>query len=110
MERTRLQADPAAAFGIVTVDDPYALSAQLAGGRLLQRLHLWSAAHDLGFQHMNQVTERIDRDRQQDRPSPFTEPMSSLVGDGEVLGVFRIGTPTVAASPSPRRPVEEVLR
>jgi len=71
VERTRLQADTAAAFGVVTVDDPHALEAQLVGGRLLQRLHLWATANDLGFQHMNQITERIDRDRQQDRPSPF---------------------------------------
>lgn len=110
VERTRIQAETAAVFGIVTVDDPYALEGQLAGGRLLERLHLWATTHDLGFQHMNQITERIDRDRQQDRPSPFNEPLAGLVGEGETLAAFRIGTPTIAASPSPRRTVEEVLR
>lgn len=109
LERTRLQADSAAAFGVITVDDPYALHEQLAGGRLLQRLHLWAAAHDLGFQHMNQITERIDRDLQLGRPSPFAEPLARLVGDTSALVAFRIGTPTVAALPSPRRELSEVM-
>ena len=109
LERTRLQADSAAAFGVVTVEDPYSLREQLAGGRLLQRLHLWAATHDLGFQHMNQITERIDRDLQLGNPSPFTEPLSRLVGETPALVAFRIGTPTVAALPSPRRQVSEVM-
>jgi nitroreductase len=109
LERTRLQADSAAAFGVVVVDDPHALPEQLAGGRLLQRLHLWAAAHNLGFQHMNQITERIDRDLQLGRPNPFTEPLARLVGRAPALAAFRIGTPTVAALPSPRRQVSEVL-
>jgi hypothetical protein len=109
LERTRLQADSAAAVGVIVVDDPYSLREQLAGGRLLQRLHLWAAAHDLGFQHMNQITERIDRDLQLDRPSPFTEPLERLVGDDPALVAFRIGTPTVAALPSPRRQISEVI-
>lgn len=109
LERTRLQADSAAAFGVVVVDDPHALPEQLAGGRLLQRLHLWAAAHDLGFQHMNQITERIDRDLQLGTRSPFSEPLTRLVGESPALGAFRIGTPTVAALPSPRRQVSEVM-
>jgi hypothetical protein len=109
LERTRLQADSAAAFGVIAVDDPYALPEQLAGGRLLQRLHLWAAAHDLGFQHMNQITERIDRDLQLGRLSPFAEPLARLVGETPALVAFRIGTPTVAALPSPRRQLSEVM-
>lgn len=62
---TTTQAKSAASFGVITVQDTADLSQQLAGGRLLQRLHLWAAAHDLSFQHMNQITERVDRDRQQ---------------------------------------------
>jgi hypothetical protein len=109
LERTRLQADSAAAFGVIAVEDPYSLPQQLVGGRLLQRLHLSAAAHDLGFQHMNQITERIDRDLQLGRPSPFTEPLARLVGETPALVAFRIGTPTVAALPSPRRQLSEVM-
>ena len=109
LERTRSQADTAAAFGIVTVDDPYSLEQQLTGGRLLQRLHLWAAANDLGFQHMNQITERIDRDRQLGNTATFEQPLADLAGAG-TLAAFRVGTPTVDSMASPRRPVAEVLR
>jgi nitroreductase len=103
------QARSAAAFGVITVDDSAVLGQQLAGGRLLQRLHLWATAHGLGFQHMNQITERIDRDRQQAATGVFDARLADLVG-GTALTAFRIGYPTLPSRPSPRRPAEEVLR
>ncbi len=106
---TKKQAGTAAAFGIITVDDPYSLERQLSGGRVLQRLHLWAAANGVGFQHMNQITERIDRDRQLANPQTFEQPLAALAGPG-TLAAFRIGIPTVDSMASPRRPVEEVLR
>jgi hypothetical protein len=110
LDRTRLQASSAAAFGLVLVDDPGRMRERLSGGRLLQRAHLWAAANGLGFQHMNQVTERVDRDRQLGRPSPFDAPLAALAGSRPVLAAFRLGTPTVPAMPSPRRAVKEVVR
>ena len=98
----------AAAVGIVTINDPYALQQQLSGGRLFERLHLWATTNNLGFQYMFQITERIDRDREQGRSSTFTEPLAELAGGAEVLGTFRIGTPTVESRRSPRRTLEEV--
>jgi hypothetical protein len=109
VDRTAIQARSAPVFGVIAVDDPSSRADRLAGGRLVQRLHLWSTAHDLGFQHMNQVTERIDRDRQLGRPPAFEAPLADLVGDGALVA-FRIGTPTVASARSPRRPALEVLR
>lgn len=109
IDRTRIQATSAAAFGVVMVDDPSSLSARINGGRLLQRLHLWASDQGLGFQHMNQITERIDRDGQLGRPSPVEQPLAELVGPGS-LAAFRIGTPTVKSIRSPRRSVTEVLR
>jgi hypothetical protein len=109
VDRTVIQTGSAAAFGVIVVDDPSSRAARLAGGRLVQRLHLWSAANGLGFQHMNQVTERIDRDRQLGRPASFEVPLVDLVGDGALVA-FRIGTPTVPSVRSPRRPALEVLR
>ena len=53
----------AAAYGIVVVDDVRDPALQFAGGRLLERAHLHATALGLGFQHMNPVTERIDRAR-----------------------------------------------
>lgn len=109
LERTQKQAETAAAFGIVTVENPYSVEQQLTGGRLLQRLHLLATENDLGFQHMNQITERIDRDRQLANPGTFEQPLTDLAGPG-TLSAFRIGTPTVDSMASPRRPVSEVLR
>jgi hypothetical protein len=109
VDRTVIQARSAPAFGVIVVDDPTSRADRLAGGRLVQRLHLWSTAHDLGFQHMNQITERIDRDRRLGQPAVFEAPLADLVGDGTLVA-FRVGTPTVASLRSPRRPVQEVLR
>lgn len=109
VDRTVIQARSAAAFGVIAVDDPSARSERLAGGRLVQRLHLWCAANGLGLQHMNQITERIDRDRQLGREALFEAPLADLVGEGALIA-FRIGTPTVPGAKSPRRPALEVLR
>jgi hypothetical protein len=109
VDRTVVQTRSAPAFGIIVVDDPTSRRDRLAGGRLVQRLHLWTAAHDLGFQHMNQITERIDRDHQLGRVATFESPLAELVGDGALVA-FRVGTPTVAARRSPRRPAAEVVR
>ena len=109
LERTRLQAGSAAAFGLVVVDDPNSLHDRLAGGRLLQRAHLWASAEGLGFQHMNQITERIDRDQELGHPSPFESDLAELAGSTAVLSAFRVGTPTVDGVASPRRSIEEVL-
>lgn len=109
VDRTVIQTRSAAAFGVIVVDDPSALPERLSGGRLAQRLHLWSAANDLGFQYMNQITERIDRDRQLGRDAPFEAPLADSVGEGALVA-FRVGTPTVPGVKSPRRPALEVLR
>jgi hypothetical protein len=108
VDRTVIQTRSAAAFGVIVVDDPSARPERLSGGRLAQRLHLWSAANDLGFQYMNQITEQIDRDRQLGRDAPFEAPLADLVGDGALVA-FRVGTPTVPGVMSPRRPALEVL-
>ena len=110
LDRTRVQAASAAAFGLVLVDDPGNLRDRLMGGRLLQRTHLWAAANGLAFQHMNQVTERIDRDHELGRSSPFEAPLEALAGSRPVLAAFRVGTPTVPSLPSPRRSLTEVSR
>ncbi len=110
LDRTRAQATSAAAFGLILVDEPGILRDRLVGGRLLQRTHLWASANGLGFQHMNQVTERIDRDEQLGRPSPFDAPLQALAGVRTVLGAFRVGTPTIASLSSPRRSIQEVSR
>ena len=102
----------AAAYGVVTVADVRDRAAQVAGGRLLVRLHLAATARGLGLHHMNQITERIDRDRATGRPDVFSARWSEVLGIPASTGLvsFRIGRPERAAGLSPRRPLEETTR
>jgi hypothetical protein len=102
----------AAAYGVITVADPDDAASRLVGGRLLQRIHLAATVAGLGLQHMNQITERIDRDAQLGRPSRFGPGMDALVAqpDRHALSTFRIGHPVRAGRLSPRRPMSDVTR
>jgi hypothetical protein len=100
----------AAAYGIVAVRDATDTVQQLQGGRLLQRVHLWASGQGIALHHMNQLTERADRERQLGRPPTFGQALSLVVPSGwQALCTFRIGHPTHRARRSPRRPVEDVL-
>lgn len=100
----------AAAYGIVVVRDVDDLRQRLEGGRLLQRIHLWTTAHGLALHHMNQITERADRERQRGLRARFGDAMATFVPDGwQALSTFRLGHPTRSARPSPRRSLHEVL-
>ena len=102
----------AAAYGVITVSNPNDRTQQLIGGRLLQRIHLAATVEGLGLQHMNQVTERIDRDASLAKPSTFAPDMDVLLArpGQHVLSTFRIGHPVRAGRLSPRRPVSQVVR
>jgi len=113
LEQTRtVHTATAAAYGVVTVSDPADPRLRLLGGRLLQRLHLAATVAGLGLQHMNQVTERIDRDVQLGQPARFGPRMDGLLAatDQHALSTFRLGHPVRSARLSPRRPVGEVTR
>lgn len=100
----------AAAYGVVAVPDVRAARDRLAGGRLLQRVHLAAEAAGLGLQHMNQIGERIDRDRALGASDRFADRWSQVLGlpAGQALVSFRVGHPVRAANPSPRRALEAV--
>lgn len=102
----------AAAYGVITVPEPDDRAAQLNGGRLLQRIHLAATVAGLGLQHMNQITERIDRDAQLGTTSTLAAGMDALLDqpDRHALSTFRLGHPVRAGRPSPRRPVIAVTR
>jgi hypothetical protein len=100
----------AAAYGIVAVRDTTDTVQQLQGGRLLQRVHLWATAHGIALHHMNQVTERADRERQLGLAPEFGHALATVMPPGwEALSTFRIGFPTHDAKRSPRRSVEDVM-
>lgn len=113
VENTRnIQTRTAAAYGIITVSDPHDRALRLLGGRHLQRLHLAATARGVALQHMNQLTERIDRDATLGQPSTFSAPMADLLAapGRQPLVTFRVGYPIRTPHPSPRRRAEEVTR
>lgn len=102
----------AAAYGVITVADTDDPATRLTAGRALQRIHLAATALGLGLQHMNQITERIDRERRQGVPATFEPRLRSLLAQPgrQPLVTFRLGYPVRAARPSPRRPLATVIR
>ncbi len=102
----------AAAYGVITVADPTNTTQQLVGGRLLQRIHLAATVQGLGLQHMNQVSERIDREASLGRPATFASDMDALLAQPgqHALSTFRIGHPMRPGRLSPRRPAATVSR
>ncbi len=101
----------AAAFGIIRVRDAQDPQDQISGGRLLERLHLAAASQGMGFQHMNQITETIARDRALGRTPRFAARLQDVTGVSErhALLAFRIGWPERGANLSPRRALTDVL-
>jgi len=102
----------AAAYDIITVADTTAPDQQLTGGRLLQRIHLTATSKGIALQHMNQVTERIDRELALGAPATFRQRLRELLASSgdSVLSTFRVGYPARDALLSPRRPVSAVTR
>jgi hypothetical protein len=102
----------AGAYGVIIVADPADPRARLSGGRLLQRIHLAATAQGLALQHMNQVTERIDREQSLGTAATFAPRMASVLDRAgqHVLSTFRVGYPVRAAKLSPRRAVSAVTR
>lgn len=97
---------------MITVADPGEPIQRLTGGRLLQRVHLAATANGLTLQHMNQITERIDREASLGGPSTFAPRLDDLLATPGRHGLvaFRIGYLLRPARRSPRRPATEVTR
>jgi len=102
----------AAAYGVVVVEDPKDRTTQLVGGRLLQRIHLSATDLGLALQHINQITERIDREEALGQPATVAGRMDGLLArPGEhALVTFRVGHPVRPGRLSPRRPLADVIR
>ncbi len=102
----------AAAYGIITVADPTDPATRLRAGRVLQRIHLGATVAGFGLQHMNQVTERIDREASLGVVPSFGPRCEALIDqpNRHAMSTFRIGHPIRTGGLSPRRPVEAVIR
>ncbi len=108
------QTRTAAAYGILAVRDPRSNAQRLTAGQALERIHLWTAGHGLSLGHMNQITERIDREGQLGRAPRFADASRRLMPDRQFqqLVAFRIGYPsgTDGRRLSPRIPASAVIR
>lgn len=102
----------AAAYGVITAADVTAPVQRLTGGRLLQRIHLAATTEGIAMQHMNQVTERIDREVALGATATFGPRLQALLALSaeSLLSTFRIGYPARDALLSPRRTVRAVTR
>jgi nitroreductase len=99
-------------LGMLLVRDRLDAPSALQAGRAWQRLHLAATAEGLAAQPLNQPVECIDRDAMLGGADSFG---SALAKFGNPPGweptfVFRLGVAERAAKPSPRRPIEELLR
>jgi hypothetical protein len=100
----------AAAYGIVAVRDAADNRQRLEGGRLLERVHLWATGNGIALQHMNQLTERADRERELEISPQFGDALAQLVPQGwQALSLVRVGYPTHTPNKSPRRALEAVM-
>ena len=100
----------ASAFGLLSVQDAVDPLGRLEVGRAYQRLHLWATLHGLAMHPMNQVTERIYRDRSLGTEPAFAPKLAELTPAGRTtLFAFRIGFPEVEPGISPRRRLEDVI-
>jgi hypothetical protein len=106
-----VQLATAPAFGMLLVRDAADNSNRVQSGRLWQRMHLWAQTKGIAMQPLNQMPERADRERSLGIEPRFDRALKELAADPgwEVLMPFRLGYPTVAAWPSPRRSIDEVI-
>jgi hypothetical protein len=101
----------AAAYGVITAASPDDRQTQLNAGCLLQRIHLTATSRDIALQHMNQITERMDREQATGASPTFAPRFADLLPtDAHPLLTFRVGYPVREARPTPRRSAAEVTR
>jgi len=112
VEQTRtVHTATAAAYGVITTSSPDDRRNQLNAGRLLQRIHLTATSQGIALQHMNQVTERIDRESTTGAAPTFAPRFAELLPPNALpLLTFRVGYPVREGRPTPRRSAVEVTR
>lgn len=100
----------AAAYGVIVADAPSDAATRIAVGRTLQRIHLAATAAGVAFQHMNQITEWMQRAASTAVTDTLGPRLASVVGvpQDTIMLLFRVGYPTRDAKPSPRRSLASV--
>ena len=110
-QTTTVHTATAAAYGVITTHTPDDRTTQLNAGRLLQRIHLTATSQGVALHHMNQITERIDRERTTEATPTFAPRFAELLPAGALpLLTFRVGFAVRQVGPSPRRSAGQVTR
>ncbi|HWD27561.1 MAG TPA: hypothetical protein VG387_10380 [Rhizomicrobium sp.] len=99
-------------LGMILVKDRLDMAQSIAAGRAWQRLHLAATHLGLAAQPLNQPVECIDRNAMLGRPDTYRNALLKLAGAPgfEPTFVFRLGHAERPAPPSPRRPLQDVMK
>ena len=83
----------------------------MRAGMRWERMHLQATRTGLAGQPMNQLPERVDREKQLGLPATTEEVLAALTGDARwrPTFAFRLGFPVRPAPASPRRDPQSVL-
>src|ERR1700683_1518211 len=98
-------------FGVIAVRDRYDREQSPRAGRIWQRAHLLATARHIAGRPVNEVVELVDHQRFRNQEPRAMAEISELIGESgwQPTFMFRLGYPVRQASPSPRRPVSDVL-
>ena len=107
-----VQVATAPVFGMLLVKDRFDMPTALTAGQSWQLMHLSATSLKLAAQPMNQPVECMDRNAMLGRRDTYASALAKFakLPGWEPTFVFRLGVPTDDAPPSPRRPLEDVLR
>lgn len=99
-------------LGVILVKDRLDMAASIEAGRTWQRLHLAATTLGLAAQPLNQPVECVDRNEMLGRPDTYQK---ALVGFApaptwQPTFAFRLGYAEKPALPSPRRPLDDVIK
>lgn len=112
LDNTRTQQVHAPVLGMILVKDRLDMAQAIEAGRAWQRLHLAATAVGLAAQPLNQPVECIDRNVQLGRTDTYQSALLKLAKQTgwQPTFVFRLGYAEKPALPSPRRPLEDVMK
>lgn len=112
LDNTKATQVHAPVLGAILVKDRLDMAGALAAGRAWQRLHLTATRLGLVCQPLNQPVECVDRDAQLGRSDSTRKALTKLLRneDMEPTFVFRLGYAEKPAPPSPRRPLDDVIK
>jgi hypothetical protein len=105
------QTATAPAFGMILVRDRLDMASAIAAGRAWQHLHLLATKAGIAAQPMNQPVEMVDRNAMLKRPDTYAAALTKIAAapGWEATFTFRMGYAERPATPSPRRPLDDVI-